>query len=175
MGPRLVIALLLAALAAAATPPAPAADPFLTRLVGDWDLTGSVRGQSVHQHAAARWVLKGGWLRLALTDLARPPGYEACVFFGYDAKAGDYIVHWLDQFGAPGARVVGSGHRDGETLVFAFPYAEGAFRDTLTLDAEGSRGTLLIEQQARDGSWSTFASYRMVRGAPAGQAGRGAE
>jgi hypothetical protein len=166
MSLRPVSALFLVAWVAAAAPAAEpaAADPFLARLEGDWDLTGSVRGESVHQHAACRWVLKGGWLRFALTDLAQPPGYEASVFFSYDARAGDYIVHWLDQFGAAGARVVGSGHRDGETLVFGFPYAEGAFRDTLTLAADGRHGTLLIEQQGKDGGWSTFASYRLVRG-----------
>jgi hypothetical protein len=170
---RLCTALLLAALAplAAAAEAASPPDPFLAQLAGDWDLTGTIRGQGVHQHAACRWVLKGGWLRLALTDLGKPPGYEASVFFSYDRKAGDYIVHWLDEFGAAGARVVGSGRREGTTLVFGFPYAEGAFRDTLTLAADGARGTLLIEQQARDGSWSTFASYRMVR-AGARAAGR---
>jgi hypothetical protein len=161
---RLTGTLLLALLAAAPAPAAPAAtDAFLARLVGDWDLTGAVRGRAVHQHAAGRWVLGGGWLRLALTDLARPPGYQASVYFGFDAKAGDYIVHWLDPFGAPGARVVGSGHRDGGTLVIVFPYAEGAFRDTLALTADAASGTLLLESQGKDGTWSTFASYALKR------------
>jgi len=169
--PLPLLALLVACAASAAASPAP--DPFLARLVGDWDLTGTIRGQDVHQHAACRWVLRGGWLRLALTDLAKPPGYEASVFFAHDPKAGDYVVHWLDQFGAAGARVVGGGHREGATLVFSFPYAEGAFRDTLTLSADGRSGTLLIEAQGKDGTWSTFASYRMARGA--GRAGAAGE
>jgi hypothetical protein len=50
--------------------------------------------------------------RLAVSknrDLSRPSKYQADVYLGFDAKAGDYIAHWLDQFGAAGARVVASG------------------------------------------------------------------
>jgi hypothetical protein len=82
---------------------------------------------------------------------------------GFDPKGGDYIAHWLDQFGAAGARVVATGKRDGQTLVLLFPYTEGQFRDTLTLAADGSSGTLLLESQEKDGSWSTFASYTLTR------------
>jgi hypothetical protein len=42
-------------------------------------------------------------------------------------------------------------------------YAEGAFRDTFTLAADGSSGSLLIEAQEKDGGWSTFASYTLTR------------
>ena len=69
------------------------------------------------------------------------------MFLGFDAKAGDYIAHWLDQFGAAGARVVATGHREGQTLVLLFPYQGSPFRDTLTLAADGSSGTLLLEAQ----------------------------
>lgn len=44
-------------------------------------------------------------------------GGQADVFIGYDAKAGDFISHWLDQFGAAGARILATGHRDREHLV----------------------------------------------------------
>ncbi|MGH8262182.1 MAG: hypothetical protein ACRET4_01780 [Steroidobacteraceae bacterium] len=42
-----------------------------------------------------------------------------------------------------------------------FPYADGAFRDTFTRTADA--WTLLIESQAADGSWNTFASYERAR------------
>jgi hypothetical protein len=58
---------------------------------------------------------------------AEAPTYEADLFLGYDRQADDYIGHWLDRFGAAGARVVASGKRQGETLVIQFPYAEAAF------------------------------------------------
>jgi len=61
--------------------------------------------------------------------------------------------------------VVATGERHERTLVLHFPYAEGTFRDTLTLAGDSASGTLLIEAQRADGSWSTFAAYRMRRSA----------
>lgn len=148
----------------AAEPPSPTVrDPFLAQLAGRWTLSGAVLGKSVRYRGDATWVLDGGWLRLALVDRATPPGYQADVYVGFDSKAGDYIAHWLDRFGAAGARVVATGHRDGQTLVLLFPYDGSPFRDTLTLASDGARGSLLLESQKPDGSWSTFASYTLTR------------
>ena len=144
-----------------AAPPPP--DPLLAALAGDWDLSGTVLGKPAHYHASARWVLDGAWLEFSMADLSRPPGYQAQVFIGHDPKAGDYVAHWLDRFGAAGARVTATGHAQGRTLVLLFPYAEGDFRDTLTLAAGGRSGTLLLESHKADGSWSTFAAYQMTR------------
>ena len=159
-------ALLLAVwLPAAAATPEPT--HLLATLAGDWDLAGTVLGKPAHYRAQGRWVLHGGWLEFSMVDLATPPGYEARVFIGYDAKAGDYVAHWLDRFGAAGARVTATGSGQDGTLVLLFPYAEGAFRDTLSLAPDGASGSLLLEAQKTDGSWSTFASYQMKRHAPA--------
>ena len=110
-------------------------------------------------------MLNGGWLEFSMRDVATPPAYEAHVYIGYDPGADDYIAHWLDKFGAAGARVLATGRLNERTLVLNFPYAAGAFRDTLTLGDAG-RGTLLIESQEKDGSWSTFARYEMKRLSP---------
>jgi hypothetical protein len=159
-----VAVLVLIGSAVRAEPPSPPPrDPFLTELAGRWKLTGAVLGKPVVYRGEATWVLNGGWLRLALVDRAKPPGYQADVFLGFDAKAGDYIAHWLDQFGAAGARVAATGHRDGQKLVFLFPYEGSPFRDTLTLSTDGKNGSLLLEAQKPDGSWSTFASYTLTR------------
>ncbi len=166
----LLLALTCPLAAPAATPPAPvptppahATDAFLAQLAGRWDLPGTLGGKPVHYHGEARWVLQDTWLQLNLIDAGAAPGYEASVYLGFDAKAGDYVAHWLDKFGAPGARVVGSGRLEGQTLVLLFPYAEGAFQDTFRLATDGNSGSLLIETQGKDGSWSTFASYRLSR------------
>lgn len=156
-------AALLAGLPAVTTIAAPADDTFLDALRGSWAMAGTVMGQPVRYRASGDRVLQGGFLRLQMIDAARPPRYQATVFLGYDAKAGDYIVHWLDEFGAAGARVVGTGHRDGERLVVDFPYADGAFRDTFTRDPAAGTWTLLLESQGKDGRWSTFATYTLVR------------
>jgi len=155
--------LVLAGEAFAAAPPGQGRDAFLDRLAGRWTLVGRVHDAPAHYEAVGRWALADGWLRLAMVDKSKADGYVAEVYFGRDAKSGDYVVHWLDRFGAAGARVVATGQREGDTLVFTFPYADGAFRDTLTLPAGGHGGTLLLESATENGGWSTFASFRMGR------------
>jgi len=157
----LALALALTAGSAAGAPVANPADRFLAQLSGRWEMVGTVRGKPVHHRGEGRWVLRGAWLCLSIVDTASPPAYVASVYLGFDPRQHDYIGHWLDQFGAAGARVVATGKREGQTLVLLFPYAEGAFRDTLTLS--GASGTLLLESQEKDGHWATFASYRMTR------------
>lgn len=151
-----------------ATPASVAATPdaYLNRLAGAWSMTGTVMGQPASYAAEGRWQLGAAWMRLAMTDVARPPGYDAQVYFGFDTKAGDYVVHWLDQFGAAGARVVGTGRRTGDTLVFTFPYANGEFRDILWLSANGRSGTLRLESKQPDGQWKEFANYQLKRRVP---------
>jgi hypothetical protein len=164
---RRALALLLGAAlltaGSAGAQPVPERDPFLQQLAGSWQMTGTLMGKPVHQRGEGRWVLGGGWLCFTIIDQGVPPAYQAAVYIGFDAKAGDYIAHWLDQFGAAGARVVASGHRDGPRLVLTFPYADGAFRDTFVMQQGAARGTLLLESQQADGHWSTFASYQLRR------------
>jgi hypothetical protein len=135
---------------------------YLDALRGDWDMTGTLLGKPVKYHARGQRVLHGGFLRLHMIDAADVPTYEADLFLGYDPHADDYIGHWLDRFGAAGARVVASGKRKGETLVIEFPYAEAAFKDTFGYDPNTDTWSLLIESRKPDGGWSQFAAYTLV-------------
>jgi hypothetical protein len=136
---------------------------YLDALKGKWEMTGTLLGKPVRYHAQAERVLQGGFLRLHMMDVVEPPQYEADFYLGFDEKAGDFIGHWLDKFGAAGSRVVATGKREGESLVLLFPYAEGAFRDTLKRDAKRDSWTLMIEAQASNGTWTNFATYAFVR------------
>ena len=163
-------ALPMALLAACAMPAASRAsdalspdEAYLDGLKGSWVMVGNVGDKPVRYNAEGERVLRGGFLQLHMKDASRLSTYEAAVFIGYDARAHDYIVHWLDQFGAAGARVVATGARDGERLVVTFPYAEGLFRDTFTRDPAKGTWTLLLESQRADGAWTTFARYDMTR------------
>jgi hypothetical protein len=144
---------------------ASADEAYLNALQGAWLMSGTLGGKPVRYRAVGERTLRGAWLKLHMVDTGDPPQYQADAWIGYDAKAHDYIVHWLDQFGAAGARVVATGKRDGQTLVVTFPYAEGAFRDTFTRSQSDDSWTLLLESQSPQGQWSTFASYRLVRSA----------
>ena len=143
---------------------APSTDAqYLDALAGRWEMSGTLGGKVVHYNAQGDWVLQHAFLRLHMEDANTPPQYEADVYLGYDAKADDYVVHWLDRFGAAGARVVADGKRKGDRLIVIFPYAEGAFRDTFTLHKEERTWDLLLESQETDGSWTTFAQYVLSR------------
>lgn len=87
-------------------------DAFLDGLVGEWTLEGQVQGEPVRNTARGARVLQA-WLEFHLIDAADPPAYEAAVFIAADGN-GDYVAHWLDTFGAAGARVAGAGRRTGE-------------------------------------------------------------
>lgn len=159
----LALAALFAAPPSAAEEAAPARDPFLERLAGEWRLAGTVQGEPVEYRGTGEWLLQDGWLRLSMRETSEPTRYEAHVYLGFDAKAGEYVAHWLDGFGAAGARVTGAGKRDGDALTLIFPYADGRFRDVLTLAADGRGGTLELETEQADGSWTGFASYALER------------
>jgi hypothetical protein len=138
-------------------------EAYLDALRGTWDMAGSFGGTPVRYNAEGQRVLQGGFLRLHMIDATSPPQYEADVFIGFDHKANDYVAHWLDRFGAAGARVVARGVREGQRLVLTFPYAEGAFRDTFNWQPTTQSWSLLLESQAVDGTWSPFASYTLTR------------
>jgi hypothetical protein len=155
---------LTAALMVRAADSAKSADEaYLDGLRGKWVMKGTLGGKPVQYAADGQRVLRGGFLKLHMIDMKSPAPYEADVFIGFDPKANDYIAHWLDRFGAAGARVVARGERQGQRLVLNFPYAEGAFRDTFTRQPESDSWSLLLESQGTDGAWSTFASYTLSR------------
>jgi hypothetical protein len=136
---------------------------FLEKLLGKWDMTGTMGSKELHYHAVGERVLQGGFLRLHMIDADPDPRYEADAFIGVDKQRHDFIVHWLDRFGAAGARVVGAGKRKGTQLVVLFPYATGTFRDAFTFMPETGTWSFLLESRKPDGSWSTFATYTLVR------------
>jgi hypothetical protein len=170
-GARCAIAALLTALlggifaVAAGTAPsvADADNAYLEELLGKWDMTGWMGSKALHYRAVAERVLQNGFVRLHMVDVAADPQYEADVYIGVDSQQHDFVAHWLDRFGAAGARVVGTGKRSNDKLILIFPYAAGNFRDTFTFLSDSSTWSLLLESQKPDGSWSTFASYTLAR------------
>lgn len=138
-------------------------EDFLRGLVGRWDMSGTVQGKPVRYAAVGERILQGGFVRFHMIDTAAPAQYEAHVYLGFDPRQHDYVVHWLDKFGAAGARVVATGRRDGDRLTVLFPYANGAFRNVWTRSPGDGGWALVIEAHEQDGHWSTFADYRITR------------
>ena len=137
-------------------------DP-LSRMVGNWKMTGTVRARPVEYQLEARRTLGGRFVQLHMKDVATPPAYEALVYIGRDSVTSRYVVHWLDIFGAGFSRTLGEGVERGDTLIIDFKYPDGPFRDTFTYDPSQDRWHFLLESGSPTGAWTTFAEYRVQR------------
>ena len=126
-------------------------------------MTGSVMKKPVQYTAEGAWMLDGQFLAFHMVDAAVPPAYEATLYIGIDSSRKEYVAHWLDTFGGAGARVVGLGPLSGKSIEIVYPYAEGAFRNSLAFDPVQDRWTLLIQAQDSTGHWSDFADYTIAR------------
>lgn len=139
-----------------------AADSLLQRLVGQWRMTGSVRGKPVAYTLDANRVLQGRFVELHMTDVSRPPQYEARVFIGADT-AGGYIAHWLDNTGASYSVPPATGEARGDTVLLTFPYPHGAFRDTFVYDRRADVWRFRLDAADSTGGWRLFAEYEVRR------------
>lgn len=140
-------------------------DSLLDALVGEWTMTGTVRGHPVTYQLTGARVLQGRFVELHMLDTHAPPGYEARVFIGVDSARAGYIAHWLDNFGAQYSIPHATGSASGDTLRLAFAYADGPFRDTFIYHADPRGWTFHLEDQDSTGTWRPFADYE-VRPAP---------
>ncbi len=150
---------LLLAAALAVTPAAAGETAGLDRLVGKWSGAGAVEGAPVRYAARGEWVLMGQFLRLTLVEDARNPAYEAQIFIAKSKTKSDLVAHWLDNFGADGARVVGFGAEAADGFNIDFAYGDRTFRDYFRFDADGRRFTLVVDSCAADGACDRFADY----------------
>ena len=137
-------------------------DEFLDRLIGDWRLTRSIRGNVKYNDVTARWVLGHQFVRIDMTDVARPPTYEALILIGFDAARGRYVAHWCDSFGGGGS-ADGYGARHGDVVEFRFDYPDGPFFNTFTWRRDAGAWTFRMENGLPDGSRRLFAEDSLVR------------
>lgn len=153
--------ILLAAVIMAVSAPAGAGEPALSRLEGVWRATGTVEGEAVSYRAEGRMVLMGRHLRFSMIDTAKDPKYEAAVYISKSKEKRDLVAHWLDNFGADGARVVGFGEETDKGFVLVFDYGEAVFRDRFEFVNDDSF-TLKIDACVAD-ACNPFADYVFSR------------
>src|SRR3954469_6574624 len=123
---RLVILSLLFAahLPAQALP----ADSLFNRLVGRWELRGTIARQSTVHDVSFNWLLGREYVQMHEVSRERAangsPAYEAVVMFGRDPKSGEYACLWLDNTGASAFDPIGTGRGRvaGDSIPFVFHY-----------------------------------------------------
>ena len=81
------------------------------------------------------------------------------VFLGVDTANGEYIAHWLDNFGARYSIPHATGRASGDTIRLSFAYADGPFRDTFIYHPGLKEWSFHLEDQDSTGAWRPFADY----------------
>ena len=155
---------LTSAVAARAQASGPATmDSLLEHLVGQWQMTGTVRGHPASYTLDVSRVLRDRFVELHMEDVHRPPAYEARVFIGVDSANGQYIAHWLDNFGAAYSIPHATGALLGDTIGLAFPYPTGAFRDRFVYRRASDTWYFRLEAADSARGWRLFAEYDVRR------------
>jgi hypothetical protein len=142
-------------------------DSLLERLVGEWRMTGQVRGKPAAYRLTATPVLDKRFIEMRMVDTAQPHGYEALVFIGRDTIPGRVLAHWLDNTGAAFSVPAAAGTVRGDTLQFEFAYSDGPFRDTFVYRGPALGWRFRLESGDRHGGWRLFAEYDVTPVRPA--------
>jgi hypothetical protein len=142
-------------------------DEFLDRLIGSWNLSGTMGSVELRQRVNARWVIQGQFLEVHCIEEGSvtqdQPLYEAVYMLGYDSQSGEYSMHLFDTFGANFAQTVGIGKRRNDSVDFLFEYPDGLFSNTFTWDQDAENWEMLLRQQEENGVWKVFAKKMLTR------------
>jgi hypothetical protein len=130
-------------------------DDLLEQMVGAWNLTGSVRGQPVHETVFAEWILNHQFLVIHRKQLDGPN--EAFLYIGYDNVSDRYVVHRLDNMGGRGSEFLGYGIRTGDKIQFVYEYPTRPYRQTFSFDAKERSWQFLLETKEGK-TWAPFAT-----------------
>lgn len=137
-------------------------DEYLRCLVGEWDITRSIRGKVVGNHMVVAPVLDGNFVQLHMTSTTLSDPYEAIVLVGARSDTREYVAYWCDSFG-PEYSAVGRGVRVGDRLELRFEYPDGPFFNTWVHDPGADSWTFTGENSAADGSRRLFARDVVTR------------
>jgi hypothetical protein len=150
---------------ATAQRPIPFHDDLAEKLVGEWNLDGSVSGHPAHHRVRAQWVLEHQFIEIheqTSPDAPAPESkYDALWFLGYDELSRHYVLHLMDLFGGRFSETLGNGIRAGNELRFEFAYPDGPFRTTWSWDADSKSWKWHMDQKTKSGLWTTFADFSM--------------
>jgi hypothetical protein len=139
-----VLSLLLLAAPLAAQSPSP--DSLLSRLVGRWELRGTIAKRPTVHDVTFSWMLGSEYVQMHEVSRERTakgaPAYEAMVLFTRDPKTGEYACLWLDNTGVSAFEEagIGRGAAAGDSIPFLFRYsATDRFHTTFVYDRARDR------------------------------------
>lgn len=141
-------------------------DDLLDKLVGNWTLTGNMKGGELAQECSAEWVLNHEFLRLQCRETKSPPllkvRYESNMYIGCSSASPRYVVNLVDIFGAGDS--LGFGQRTGNSLRFVWRYPSGAaFENRFIWNPESHTWTSSLQQKDSSGKWSVWGEKVLYR------------
>lgn len=141
-------------------------DELLDKMVGSWDLTGKIMGQTANHSVAASWVLNHQFFRIHEADAGAARDeikYEAMVFVGYDNTSERYVAHWLDVYGGRFSETLGYGHRSGDSIEFVFEYPDGPFHTTFSWKPDTKTWQWQMRTKDKAGKWVLFGDMSLAQ------------
>lgn len=138
-------------------------DPFLEKLVGNWQASGTVMADSVRYRITAKWVLMHQFLEISMLDAATPPQYSAQVFIGYDCLSERYVAHWLDNFGGRFSETLGFGEKNGQQIAFRFEYPNGPLVNNFIFSPPENIWRMYSKVKTEKNDWVVFGDIRLAK------------
>ncbi len=116
-------------------------DSLFPRLIGRWELQGTIARQQTTHDVTFDWILGRSYVQMHEVSREKAPdgspAYEAVVLFGRDPKTGVYACLWMDNTAAAAFDPEGTGHGRvaGDSIPFLFRYsATDSFHTTFVYD-----------------------------------------
>lgn len=121
---------------------------------------------AIYQKVEARWVLRETFVEVQCSPTRQGeggnPDYEALYLMGYDKKAGEYVLHLFDTFGATSKPIPGIGKRQDNSVRFKFDYEVGPWYNTFTWNPDRKSWKNTITYEQKDGLKGTFAEKELI-------------
>jgi len=141
-------------------------EAMLSRLVGNWLLTGTIAGQSAVHDVDAEWVLQRNYVRINEVSRERGdnglPAYEATILIGW--LDDHYVCFWFDNTEVASGDVTCRAAESADSIAFEFRDAEGALIliNTFTYDGAGDTWRWRLDN-IQDGAPQLFGDVTLRR------------
>jgi hypothetical protein len=118
-------------------------DAMLNKLVGSWQLTGTIAGQGAVHDVDAEWTLQRNYVRI--NEVSREkgdnglPAYQATILIGW--LDDHYVCFWFDNTEVASGDVTCRAAETSDSLPFEFRDAEGDLIFTNTFTYDGANDT----------------------------------
>jgi hypothetical protein len=143
---------------------------MLERLVGHWELSGTMMGRDLKQGCAASWALDGQFVNLSCRETREPPlakvAYESVMFIGYDPVSERFVAHLMDVYGPRYSTTLGLGALEQQVIRLVFEYPESPLHTIMEWQSGAGSWKFTLLQKDKNGEWTNFAEKQLRRKTP---------